>query len=458
MPTNISDTQHIVLARHLETEKNLLDIHGTCSMDNPTELGVRQAERLASRISSLNELNIDGVVSTKTKQAIKTAQILADYLQINYDGELGLLPYNIGVASGISSEDLRIEHPESFISLKKFRARLIDAKSLRVKCSEGVKEIEKRLISWWEKENKKCLNKVIIGSSSTVLMLSHMFDGILPTSDQYKFLGTPNGTMRYWRIDANLKTWSPQSSLSHKSWPEISLGYIPSHSGDLAASFFHPGWDVKQTALILVPGYFGSSRHGPYGLYTRLARQWAYNGFLCVTYDPLGSGESSFIHRDFETEVESAVTIAQQILSTHKQVIFVGHSMGAATALKASNEFQTCSKTWCFAPLCKLDELAEYFLDKNQLRELTESGSTLRHGLKLELEMIGKASSAWETHENKISVVFIAGDDPYTRNQPNINIPPSRQFIIEKADHNFSHNENLSAILNITTNLLFEEI
>jgi len=379
-------------------------------------------------------------------------------LQVNYEGELDLLPYNIGVASGLSNENLRRKHRDSFISLCKFRARLVDAKSLQVTGSEGVNDVEKRLINWWRKEKDRCLNKLIIGSNSTVLMLSHMLDGVLPTSDNYKFLGTPNGTMRYWCKDEKSKRWSAQYSLDHISWPEISLEYIHSDSGDLAASFFHPGWDVKKTAIIIVPGYFGSSRHGPYGLYTRLARHWAYNGFLCVTYDPLGSGESSQVYRDFETEVESAVSIAIKILSTHKQIIFVGHSMGAAAALKAANKLQTYSKTWCFAPLCKFEELADYFFNKTQLKELTTTGITLRHGLRLDLEMIEEASKAWTSHEDNISVVFIAGNDPYTKNQPRIKIPSSCQYIIEKADHNFSHNDNLSRILSITTDLLFEEI
>ena len=458
MPTINSNIQHIVLARHIETEKNLQNIHGSCSLDKPTKLGLKQAKRLVNRISGIEGLKLDGVVSTKTKQAIKTAKILANLLHVNYEGELCLLPYNIGVASGLSNENLRRKHRDSFISLCKFRARLSDAKSLQVAKSEDAKNVEERLMSWWKKEKDRCFNKLIVGSNSTVLMLSHMFDGVFPTSDNYKFLGTPNGTMRYWSRDDKSKPWSPQYPLNQKSWPEISLEYIHSDSGDLAASFFHPGWDVKKTAIIVVPGYFGSSRHGPYGLYTRLARHWAYNGFLCVTYDPLGSGESSPVYRDFETEVESAVSIAKKILHTHEQIIFVGHSMGAAAALKAANKFQTCSKTWCFAPLCKLEGLADYFFNKTQLQELKVTGSTLRHGLRLELEMIEEASNAWSSHKGNISVAFIAGSDPYTKNQPRIKIPSSCQYVIEKADHNFSHNDNLSKILNITTELLFEEI
>lgn len=458
MLTNNSHSNYIVLARHIETEKNIKDIHGKCNLDNPTEQGCRQARRLAHRIQSMPEIAISGIVSTKTKQAIKTARILSDLLNVDYEGELDLLPYDIGVASGISNEDLRRKHRDSFISLSKFRARLIDAKKLQVDGAEDILSVESRLINWWNRESKRCLNKLTIGSNSTVLMLSHLLDGILPTSNRYKFLGIPNGTMRCWRLDEKLSQWSPQYLPSEKSWPEISLKFIPSFSGELAATFFHPGWDAKKTAIIIVPGYFGSSRHGPYGLYTRLARQWSYNGFMCATYDPIGSGESSQIYRDFDTEVESAVAIAKIIFKTHKKVIFVGHSMGAAAALKASEKFKPNSETWCFAPICNLDELADTFFNERQLKELLKIGSTLRHGLKLELEMIEKASNAWVSLENEISVVFIAGDDPYTKNQRKIEIPLSRQYIIEKADHNFSNNDNISAILNISTNLLFDEV
>ena len=246
MSRNNSKIQHIVLARHIETEKNLQDIHGSCSLDSPSGLGYRQAKRLAGRVFGIEVLKLDGVVSTKTKQAIKTAKILAELLNVDFAGELDLLPYNIGVASGLSNEDLRKKHRNSFISLCKFRARLIDAKSLQVTGAEDVYRVESRLLKWWSKEHRKCINKLIIGSNSTVLMLSHMLDGVLPTSDNYKFLGTPNGTMRYWYRDENSNRWLPQYSFNPKSWPEVNLEYVQTDYGNLAASFFHPGWDVKK--------------------------------------------------------------------------------------------------------------------------------------------------------------------------------------------------------------------
>jgi pimeloyl-ACP methyl ester carboxylesterase len=263
--------------------------------------------------------------------------------------------------------------------------------------------------------------------------------------------------MRYWYQAENSSEWISESSSNANSWPDIELDYIRTESGNLAVTLFYPGWDARKTAILIVPGYFGSSRHGPYGLYSRLARHWAYDGFLTVTYDPLGSGESSPIHRSFETEVRSAVFMTQKILNSHDQVICVGHSMGAAIALLAASHFDGRAKTWCLAPLCKLEELAVSFFNRNQFREITRSGSTLRHGLRLELGMIEKASEAWMRLENKVSAVFIAGNDPYTKHQSSLNIPPQYQFVIQSADHNFSQNDNFSQIADITTNLLLEE-
>lgn len=448
----------LMLARHFETEKNVYDIHGHSELARITADGRRQLERLARVIRTSYSGQLTGIAATDTPQADLSARYLADETQLPYEGQLGLAPVNLGIAAGRSTYELSEVDFESFRSLDLFRARVINASELTISGAESVGEIRKRLAEWWGGSGGeiRCTNKVVIGSNSTVLMLSHLLGNILPDDPRYRYLAVPNGSFRVWSRAAGGQ-WVSEGSLAKYSWPETRVGELDTSVGRVAYTHHYPCWVRRDRAIVIVPGYFGSSRHGPYGLYSRLARAWAGVGYETLTVDPLGSGDSSSIYRDFVTEVRSVESVCRQLLVDASSLLIVGHSMGGATALKARSRMPDVDcMVWCLAPLCRLNELSDFFFTSDQVTDLRERGRTYRHGLELRMDMIRGADDAWKELYAATDAVWIGSGDPYTRSVDLSAIDSSRVVVVPGADHNFSGNDNTDWLISSTTDTLLE--
>ncbi|MFF0824167.1 alpha/beta fold hydrolase [Micromonospora haikouensis] len=443
----------IVLARHVETEKNRRDIHGTCALDTVTSRGHRQVERLAAAIHD-HAIGVRGVLATPTPQAIVSAQLIATELGLPYEGELALPAVDLGVAAGRSTAELRAVHPQAHRALDLFRARVTSAADLHLPGGETAGHLQRRLIAWWRGEGReRCRDRLVVGSNSTVLMIAHLLNGVLPTDPRYRYLAVPHGTARLWRGAGDAWTGSP--GFPSDSWPDVEQLRLPSPDGAVAVTRHAPSWVTSDRSIIVVPGYFGSSRHGPYGLYNRLARAWAWQGFETLTIDPLGSGDSSAVFRDFTSEVRSVEIVAEWAVRRSASLLLVGHSMGGATALRARDRVGAPDwRVWCLAPLCRLVDLARVFLSAGQLDELRVTGRTYRHGLELRRDMIDESGDAWEVHCGDVDGVWVAGADRYTSGMDLTPVPADRIRVIEGADHNFSADDSLPRLLASTGPLL----
>ncbi|WP_169316730.1 alpha/beta fold hydrolase [Actinacidiphila oryziradicis] len=453
--TGSADSQ-IILARHVETDKNLLDVHGNSDLDTITPRGHEQATRLAQRLTSGTLSTPTGIVATPTPQAITSAELLSELLGIPYEGELSLTPINLGEAAGRSNAELRTALPQAFASLDLFRNRVISASELRILEAETASIAEARLLKWWADEGRsRCPGRLIVGSNSTVLMISHLLNGILPSDPRYRYLGVPNGSFRSWR--GNADRWTPTPAFAAHTWPDVQVTRLPSRSGSVAITHSRPSWAPRSRGIIIVPGYFGSSRHGPYGLYSRLARAWAWEGYETVCLDPLGSGDSSSVFRTFDTEVESVETVSAWLVEQVESLVIVGHSMGGATALQAShNASRSTDAVWCLAPLCRLDDLSRAFFSPAQLDELLATGRTHRHGLELRMDLVEEAGTAWDRHNRSAAALWLAGADPYTQGMSFPGVPPERLRTVPEADHNFSTNGSARHLVESTTRALLD--
>ncbi|MBX7266932.1 alpha/beta fold hydrolase [Micromonospora sp. Llam7] len=436
----------IVLARHVETEKNLRDIHGASGLASVTLRGQDQVAHLARTLRS-RAVTLTAVVATPTPQAVSSARLIAGELQLPYEGELGLPAVHLGVAAGLSTAELRSAHPQAHRSIDLFRARVISAAELEIPASEAAKDLEKRLVGWWRTEGRKrCRDRLVVGSNSTVLMISHLLNGVLPTDSRYRYLATPNGTARMWREEAD--GWRAVPAFPQQSWPDVEQLRISSPDGAVAVTRHVPSWAASRRTVILIPGYFGSSRHGPYGLYNRLARAWSWQGFETLTVDPLGSGDSTPVFRDFTSEVRSIEIVSEWASRHGSSLLLVGHSMGGATALRARDQAGAENwLVWCLAPLCRLVDLSRVFLRGRQLDELHRTGRTYRHGLELRRDMIDESGAAWDAHCKDVDGVWLGGADQYTAGMDLTAIPTARVRVIEGADHNFSTNDSPARLL-----------
>jgi pimeloyl-ACP methyl ester carboxylesterase len=221
-------------------------------------------------------------------------------------------------------------------------------------------------------------------------------------------------------------------------------------------SDFASGRDERETAIVLVPGYFSNSRQGPYGLYTRLARSWSLLGFRTIVFDPAGSGESSMVARSFRTDVESLLGVVEHLLAPYHRLLLVSHSMGAAVALAATELIPRRTSVWALAPICRLEELSHAFLTPEQLQELKSVGVTRRHGIELHLGMINDAATAWERLATALDLVVQGGADRYAETVDLRAIATDRTLVIDDADHNFSRGSTANELRLLTTDLLFD--
>jgi broad specificity phosphatase PhoE/dienelactone hydrolase len=445
------DGRWIHLARHLETTKNVMDIHGRSALANITAKGYAQGRLLATTVKRRWAGALVGVLATQTPQAISSARMVARMLDVPYEGELDLAAVDLGIAAGRTAGELFELNPVAFRSLDLFRARVISAAQLTIPGAESAGNVQDRLLHWWAAEGReRCPGRLVVGSNSTILMLSHFLNGVLPLDHEYKFLGIPNGATRAWYGSGD--SWTPAPQFGSGSWPEVELAFLESKYGSVAITRHMPSWAPRDRAIVLVPGYFGSSRHGPYGLYSRLARAWAWAGYETLALDPLGSGDSSTVFRDFISEVHSVEVVCERALDRASSLLIVGHSMGGATALRAGEHLNVLDcRVWCFAPLCRLEDLSRTFLSERQRKELLRAGQTYRHGLELRRDMIDSAGAAWDECCRHVDGVWVADGDLYTRGMDLSPIPVDSIHHVAGADHNFSGDDGVPMLIDSTT-------
>src|SRR6266542_1617772 len=91
-----AEPEYLVLARHFETAKNLHDIHGASDLSDVTDRGHQQAREMVRYISLNYPTALEGVVATPTPQAISSARIVARLLNLPYEGELKIMPLDLG--------------------------------------------------------------------------------------------------------------------------------------------------------------------------------------------------------------------------------------------------------------------------------------------------------------------------------------------------------------------------
>jgi len=304
------ETDRVCLVRHFETEKNVLGIHGDSALDGLTPRGEEQLCTAARRLASHQPFQ--GVVFTPTPQARSSALALAGKLGIPLEDPLRLEPCRLGLASGLSQQELYEKDPHSADSLDLFRNRVIDATKLAVSGAETAEEVETRLLDWWKQEGMhRCPGQIVVGSNSTLVMLSNLLDEKLPLSGQYYNYAIPNGGLRIWKRGQT--GWTTSPGLSDSRWPETDTAVHKTRRGRIHLTRFLPGWSPSGKCVLILPGTREGSRSGCLGFNTELARQLGLLGFLSVTVDPLGCGDSTPIRRTAESDAWSIIAVLQML-------------------------------------------------------------------------------------------------------------------------------------------------
>lgn len=100
---------HLMLVRHGETEWNAQRRYQGQSDVPLSDLGRRQAERVAGRLSGHE---IDAAYTSDLKRALETAQIIAEKCGLEVISEPRLRELKFGVLEGLTFDEAQEQHPE----------------------------------------------------------------------------------------------------------------------------------------------------------------------------------------------------------------------------------------------------------------------------------------------------------------------------------------------------------
>ena len=101
----------IILVRHGETEWNVAEIFRGRVDIELNETGIRQANLLAEY---LNHVELDAVYSSPLKRALKTAQAIASYHNLETQVAPGLIDFDYGRWQGLPHQEVRDKYKELY--------------------------------------------------------------------------------------------------------------------------------------------------------------------------------------------------------------------------------------------------------------------------------------------------------------------------------------------------------
>ncbi len=101
----------IIMARHGQTEWNVGEVFRGRIDIELDEVGVKQAELLAEHLS---DRKIDAVYSSPLKRAVKTAEAIARYHNLEVEISPSLMDFNFGEWQGLSHQEVKDKYPELY--------------------------------------------------------------------------------------------------------------------------------------------------------------------------------------------------------------------------------------------------------------------------------------------------------------------------------------------------------
>lgn len=203
--------QTIILMRHAMAQKNVENIHGGTG----SPLLINSKQEICSALKqfpSFSNLQYDLFVSP-TRQAVETANIIADNKSLNPIICEMLKPLNIGVLSGLSNEEAYIKYPESAELMDLWRKRKIEIGKLVIPDSEDLNSFYARGKQFIDMIEKRPDNAIVIGSRSILILLSSILLGrTINEGGEYKEIKF--GNSQFLVFIQNEVSWSLNKKLS----------------------------------------------------------------------------------------------------------------------------------------------------------------------------------------------------------------------------------------------------
>ncbi len=146
----------IILARHGETEWNVEEVfRGRIDIElNGT--GIKQAELLAEYLS---DVKVEGIYSSPLRRALRTAEVIASYHQLDIEIVPGLIDFDYGEWQGLPHQEVKDKYKGLYTEWVNNPDQVI------IPGSESLNNVRKRAIA--------VVNEVIARYESTVILVSH---------------------------------------------------------------------------------------------------------------------------------------------------------------------------------------------------------------------------------------------------------------------------------------------
>jgi len=146
----------IIVARHGQTEWNVGEVFRGRIDIELDETGVKQAELLAEYLSSAK---IDAVYSSPLKRALRTAEMIAAYDQLEVEIAPALIDFNYGEWQGLPHEEVKDKYKELYAEWSN------NPHKVRMPGGETLDDVRKRVI--------EVVDEVIARYEGTVVLVGH---------------------------------------------------------------------------------------------------------------------------------------------------------------------------------------------------------------------------------------------------------------------------------------------
>lgn len=181
----------IILIRHAESQKNIKHIHGG-NGEAITPKGDLQAQEIAELLKSKLDLCRLKIYASTSFHTRETARMIASSMKLNVEQPIDFKPLNLGVADGLSEQELSQKYPDVQQLFVQWRKRLIDIKKLVVPNMESP-------LNFWER-GKIILSQIdtnydslLVCSNSLMILLCNIMLGNHPIhTDNYKHITIHN--------------------------------------------------------------------------------------------------------------------------------------------------------------------------------------------------------------------------------------------------------------------------
>jgi len=146
----------IILVRHGETEWNIKEIYRGRIDIELNETGIKQAELLAEYLS---QVEMEAIYSSPLKRALKTAEVIASYHNLNVEIAPGLIDFDYGEWQGLPHQEVKNKYKELYAEWIKNPHRV------KMPGGESLNDVRRRAIG--------VVDNIVSQYEGTVALVSH---------------------------------------------------------------------------------------------------------------------------------------------------------------------------------------------------------------------------------------------------------------------------------------------